>query len=112
MRSRSARCVQAIVVVSVALGASACATEPPRTPAELAADAELATRVEQALLGDPRIFARHIDVDADRGVVLLSGYVWSADDFYEAKRIAATVPGATAVVDRMELMVGGRTGAR
>jgi len=33
------------------------------------------------LNADPRIFARHIDVYADNGVVHLGGYVWDQRDF-------------------------------
>jgi osmotically-inducible protein OsmY len=113
MRRQSARSLLRVAVVAAAaLTAAACATEPARSPAERAADAELAARVEKALLHDPRIYARHIDVDAERGVVRLTGYVWSSEDFYEARAVAATVPGVTAVVSQLEMMVGGRTGTR
>jgi len=94
-----------------AIGLAGCA-QLPRTAAERAADDDLAARVDRALLGDPQMYARHIDVDATRGVVRLSGFVWTSDDLYEAQRVAANVPGVTKVVDQLELMVGGRAGAR
>jgi osmotically-inducible protein OsmY len=100
------------IVVAATLSVGACATQPRRTPAECAADDATAVKVEQALLGDPQIYARHINVDAERGVVRLSGFVWSGEDFFEAKRVAATVPGVTGVISELEMMVGGRTGAR
>jgi osmotically-inducible protein OsmY len=100
------------VAVIAAVAASGCATQPRRTEGERAADDELAARVDRALLSDSAIYARHIDVDATRGVVRLSGFVWSSDDLYEARRVAANVPGVKAVVDQLELTVGGRTGAR
>ena len=106
------RVLRVFLVVAAMLTVAACATQVHRTLAERGADDDVAARVEQALLRDPRIFARHIDVDAERGVVRLSGYVWSSEDFFEAKRVAATVPGVTAVVSQLEMMVGGRTGAR
>jgi osmotically-inducible protein OsmY len=102
--------VAAAVVAAVV--AAGCATQPPRTEGERAADDELAARVDRALLSDSAMYARHIDVDATQGVVRLSGFVWSSDDLYEAKRVAANVPGVKAVIDQLELMVGGRTGAR
>lgn len=89
-----------------------CAATARRTVEERAADDALAARVEQVLLADSRIYARHIDVDARRGVIRLSGIVWTSDDLYEARRIAGTVPGVTRVVDQLELSIGGRTGAR
>ena len=101
-----------VMALAAFLTVSACATQPARSPTERAADEELATRVEQVLAHDSRIYARHIDVDAERGVVRLSGFVWSGADFYEARRVAAAVPGVTAVESRLEMMVGGRTGAR
>jgi osmotically-inducible protein OsmY len=45
-----------------------------------------------------------IDVRVDGGVADLSGYVWSADALYQARQIAAAVPGVTRVVtDRLDL---------
>ena len=111
-RDRLRPILRPLVAVAAALSVSACATQPARTAEQRAADDALAARVELALSHDPEIYARHIDVDADGGIVRLSGFVWSANDFYEAKRIAATVPGVISVESRMEMMVGGRTGAR
>jgi osmotically-inducible protein OsmY len=88
----------------------ACSTSPPRSPAERAADAAAAARVEAALDEDPRIYARHVDVRVDRGVVHLGGFVWSDNELFFAKNDAASVPGIRTVVDEMELMRGGMTG--
>jgi osmotically-inducible protein OsmY len=98
------------VTLSAACGLVACSTSPPKTDAERAANATAAAEVEAALNADPRIFARHIDVKVDGGVVHLGGYVWSDDDFLFAKNDAAAVPGITTVVDQMELMRGGTSG--
>lgn len=112
MKVRSAsRALRIAVALAATSGIVACATTPPyRAPAERLADDAVAARVETALLRDPRIFARHIDVEADRGVVRLSGLVWSEDDFYEARRVALSVPGVTTVVSQLELVRGGRSG--
>jgi osmotically-inducible protein OsmY len=88
-----------------------CATTPPRTAAERAADAAIASQVQAALLADPDIYARHIDVAVNRGVVDLGGYVWENEDFATARRDAASVPGVTGIVTDMELMRGGLAGA-
>jgi osmotically-inducible protein OsmY len=88
-----------------------CATTPPRTAAERAADAAIAGRVQAVLLADPNIYARHIDVAVNRGVVDLGGFVWENEDFATARRDAAGVPGVTTVVTDMELMRGGLAGA-
>jgi osmotically-inducible protein OsmY len=106
------RLLHLAVAFAAAVAVTGCATGPPRTEAERTADDALTVRVEQALLADSTIYARHIDVDSTRGVVHLSGLVWSSNDLYEARRVAAAVPGVTAVVDQLELVVGGRSGAR
>lgn len=99
-------------IFAVAAFAVGCAAQNVRTPEQRATDAALALQVERALAQDPNIYARHIDVDADGGIVRLSGFVWAADDYYEAQRVAAKVPGVVRVVDQLEMVVGGRTGAR
>jgi osmotically-inducible protein OsmY len=110
VRTKRLRC--ALLALTAAVGAVACATTQSKTPAEVQADKQTAARVEAALNADPQIFARHIDVYADNGVVHLRGYVWDERDFREAKRVAASTPGVTQVVSEMELQRGGRNGSR
>jgi osmotically-inducible protein OsmY len=64
--------------------------------------------VREALLRDPYLYARHIDVDVDRGVVYLDGMIWLTDNFQDTKRIARTVPGVINVVTDLDLVRGGR----
>jgi osmotically-inducible protein OsmY len=97
-------------MLSAACGLDACSTSPAKSDAQRAADAASAAQVEAALDADPRIFARHIDIKVDRGVVHLGGYVWSDDEFLFAKNDAAAVPGVTTVVNQMELIRGGTSG--
>ena len=89
----------------------ACSRLPPRSDAERSADAAAAAQVEVALDADPRIYARHIDVTVDRGVVHLGGFVWSDDEILFAKADAASVPGIKSVANQMELMRGGISGS-
>ena len=86
---------------------AACSTAPRRTEAQRTTDADTAARVETALSADPYLFARHIDVWVDLGVVHLGGFVWSVSDLLLAQNLAASVPGVRAVSDEMELMRGG-----
>jgi osmotically-inducible protein OsmY len=102
--------LSAVMVLLAAYGVVACSTTPRRTAAERVADADIADRVQAALLADPNIYARHIDVEVDRGVVHLGGYVWEDGDFRTARRDAASVPGAKTVVTEMELVRGGLAG--
>ncbi len=85
----------------------ACSTTPPRTSEQRQTDKETAERVQSALNADTYIYARHVTVQADKGVVHLGGYVWNDYDLSEVQRVAAAVPGVTQVVDEMELERGG-----
>ena len=102
--------LQAVVILVAAYGVAACSTAPRRTTAERLADAEIADRVQAALLADPTIYARHIDVAVNRGVVHLGGYVWEDEDFQTARRDATSVPGVKTVITQMELNRGGLAG--
>jgi len=102
--------VPAMTTAVFACAVIGCSSMPHRTPAQRAADVDLADRVQAALLADPNIYARHIDVSVNRGVVHLGGYVWEDEDFRTARLDAASVPGATSVVTDMELMRGGLAG--
>jgi osmotically-inducible protein OsmY len=106
----SKRVLPAVVTVVTACGIAGCTATSNRTAAQRAADSEIAGRVEAALSADPNIYARHIDVEVDQGVVHLGGYVWSTEDFQIARRDAASVPGVRTVNTDMELMRGGRGG--
>jgi osmotically-inducible protein OsmY len=103
---RGARLLALIAASSVA----ACSTLPSRTPTERSADAAIAAEVESALLADPNIYARHIDVTVDRGVVELSGFVWTNQEYLLARNDAAAVPGVRAVNAQMDLLRGGISG--
>lgn len=67
----------------------------------------MSERVQAALNADTGLFAKHINVRADNGIVRLSGYVWTQPDLEEAQRIAGMVPGVMKVVNDMELERGG-----
>jgi osmotically-inducible protein OsmY len=100
----------AVAILLLGGSLAACSSAPHRTEAERVVDAETASRVESALTADPTLFARHIDVSVEGGVVYLGGYVWSVEDLYLARNLAASVPGVRAVSDEMELMRGGGKG--
>ena len=99
-----------VVILLLAGSLSACSTAPRRTEAQRATDADTAARVEGALTADPYLFARHIDVSVDAGVVYLGGYVWSVEELYLARNLTASVPGVKSVSSELELMRGGGKG--
>lgn len=92
-----------VFAVMALCGMAACASGPPKTQAQKQADKETAERVETALVSDKALYAQHISVNADNGVVRLSGYVWETADFQLAVAIAENVPGVTEVVNNLEL---------
>jgi len=101
------RILRAAIAAALVCGAVACATGPRKSDAQQQADRETADRVQFALNADKLLFARHITVNADSGVVLLGGYVWTQPELLEALRVAGLVPGVAKVVDRIEIDRGG-----
>ena len=101
------RVASAGFVVAVSCGLLACAAGPQKSEAELKADRETAQRVQAALDADQALYARHIIVRADSGVVRLSGYVWEPPELIEAKQVAARVAGVTRVINDLELQRNG-----
>jgi len=74
-----------------------------------ATDEVLANIVYSELNADPLYYFRHVDVQVDNGVAHLSGYVWSADAIYQARKIARNVPGVTGVsTSQLQLERNGR----
>ena len=88
--------------VAAVCALAACASGP-RSDAQRQADRETAERVEAALSADKNLYARHIFVRVENGVVRLTGYVWDASDFQSAALIAEDVQGVTGVVNDLEL---------
>jgi osmotically-inducible protein OsmY len=97
------RAACAAFALALLCGVAACATGPAKSDAQLQADREMAARVQSALDADKQLYARHITVGADNGVVRLTGFVWDPPDLNEAKSVAELVPGVSSVVNDLEL---------
>jgi osmotically-inducible protein OsmY len=95
------------LALALLCGVTACATGPPKSDAQQQADRETAARVQAALDADKQLYARHISVHSDNGVVRLSGFVWDPPDLMEAKSVAELVPGVSSVVNDLELQRNG-----
>ncbi len=95
------------VLLLLATSLSACAFAPRKSDAQRAEDRATADRVQAALDADRQLYAKHITVSADGGVVSLGGYVWTQPDLEEALRIAEEVQGVSKVVNDLELERGG-----
>jgi hyperosmotically inducible protein len=66
-------------------------------------DKVLVTRINKDLLLTPEIRSFNIDVDADRGVVTLTGIVDTAANKLRILSIARETPGAIRVVDNLKV---------
>jgi hyperosmotically inducible periplasmic protein len=88
-------------------GLLACATPLHRSEDQKDADRRTAERVQNALGADRSIFAQHISVHADNGVVWLTGYVWDPTDIQEATSVASGVEGVKRVVNDLDLELNG-----
>ena len=109
-----------LAIIAVATLTVSCASAPPKPTAPAAAsmrsefgatDEILANTVYSELNADPMYYFRHVDVRVDNGVAHLSGFVWSTDAIYRARRIASQTPGVTRVVtSQLELERNGRSG--
>ena len=93
-----------LLAIAIAVsGLSACLSGAPRTPEQRQADTALVESVQSALASDHTLYARHITVRADEGVVTLGGYVWTTEELAEVPDIVRSVPGVTNVVNRIEV---------
>ena len=96
-----------------------CSSAPPKPSVPSAAESMrselgatddiLANTVYSELNANPMYYFRHVDVRVDNGVAHLSGFVWSTDAIYAARKIAMNVPGVTHVTtNQLQLERNGR----
>jgi hypothetical protein len=107
----------ALLAVATLTMSCASAPPPPSLPtvdesmrSELGATDEiLANTVYSELNASRTYYFRHVDVTVDNGIADLSGYVWSTDAIYAARKIASNVPGITGVrTNQLQLERNGR----
>lgn len=91
----------------LALGLTAilgCASnETPDARREAIADADITSKVKAALSGEPSLNSSEIKVETTQGVVLLTGFVNSADAENMATERARYVHGVTLVRDAIKI---------
>ncbi len=90
--------VVTLIAATALLGMAACsATRTQRAPGEQFDDAALLTSVKSALASDPITEAGEINVDVNRGIVKLSGFVDSSKEQAQAVLVAGNVKGVKQV---------------
>jgi len=104
------RNIIAVTLAATVLAATACsATRTQRAPGEHVDDAMLATKVKIALARDKATDARDIDVEVNRGIVQLNGFVDSAAEKSAATTVASGVEGVKEVRNNLAVDTGVRT---
>lgn len=93
----------ALIALLVSAGACASAPKPAVVSSAALAETELIARVKTALLNDPVVGLRRIDVLASRDEVRLAGRVASAAERDRALEIARGVPGVRSVTSQLEI---------
>ena len=88
----------ALIASGAVLSMAACSsTRTQRAPGEQVDDAALLTSVKSALASDPVTEAGEINVDVNRGVVKLAGFVDTSKEKSKAGDIARQVDGVQSV---------------
>lgn len=78
-------------------------TEGSRQVGEYIDDKVLVGRVNGALTKDPGVQAMNIDVEVNRGIVSLGGFVDSEDERTAAAEAAKRVPGVSKIVNNLQV---------
>ena len=107
----SVRQTVAVVLAGTLLAvAAACsATRTQRAPGEQFDDAVILGSVKSALISDPATDAHEINVNVNRGVVQLSGFVDSPAERSRATIVATEVAGVKEVRNELALSQGTET---
>ena len=96
-----------VILLLVMLLASALATSCGKSVGDTIDDATITTRVKTALLNDPDVGGLRIDVDTFKGVVTLSGRVYTKEEETKAIALARTVSGVTDVKSTLQIQPKG-----
>lgn len=90
-------------------GAGCAAHNGHRSTGQALDDTGTASRVKAALIQNPTTKARDINVEVNRGVVQLAGFVDSAQEKDEASRVAKSVNGVQSVRNDLKVQPSNRT---
>ena len=96
----------ALIASGAMLMAACSATRTQRAPGEQIDDAALLTKVKSALVADPVTEANEINVDVNRGVVKLAGFVGTTKEKDKAGQLARGVSGVQSVQNDLTVKGG------
>lgn len=68
-----------------------------------AADEQVTQQVQKTLTDDPWIYAEHITITTQNGVVRLEGIVGDTGERFRMVRVCRKIPGVRRVVDALEM---------
>ncbi|MEW7850322.1 BON domain-containing protein [Massilia aurea] len=90
--------ISAAIFATVAITAVGCSsTNKQASTGEYVDDAVITTKVKAALINDPNVKAREVNVETFKGDVQLSGFVADPRDAQRAVEITRGVKGVTSV---------------
>jgi osmotically-inducible protein OsmY len=70
---------------------------------EYVTDSWITTKVKAALVDDPLVKAREVNVETFKGAVQLSGFVSSESAMHQAVRVARSIKGVNSVKNDMRI---------
>lgn len=108
-RGRARGFAAVVAAVAVAAACAGCASyldgAENRTPGEFTDDVAIHAILKARLLGDAEVRSLRINLEVDKGVVFLRGYVGSEPERDRAQTVAAGVRGVRRVENRLQIML-------
>jgi len=92
-----------LLITMLAFFLGCASTSKKASTGEYIDDTVITTKVKAAILNDPALKAREINVETFKGVVQLSGFVYSQADINKATEVARGIKGVTAVKNDIRL---------
>jgi len=99
----------ALAATALVSSAGCSATRTQRAPGEHLDDAVVLGNVKAALIAEPNTSAREINVEVNRGIVQLNGFVDSPAEKSRATMVATEVDGVVEVRNNLGIKSGGTT---
>ena len=78
-------------------------SEKTETPKQYVGDAMVTSKIKAALVADPILKAREINVETYQGTVQLSGFVATRDEAAKASTLARSIEGVSSVKNDIRL---------